>query len=168
MDHTLQKAVELGVTAIQPIAAKRSVVKLAGERADRRVTHWQGVVASACEQCRAQPGAHRGHAADTGRPGSVSMVPGGYCFCRHWPKPTGRPARPHPDGLPGGGTEGGIEPAPFRSPWDRTCCALKATALAALAAMQTLSVISRACCNRPPSGAGTRPCLFLRLYRHTT
>lgn len=51
MDYTLQKSVELGVTAIQPIAAKRSVVKLAGERAERRVVHWQGVVASACEQC---------------------------------------------------------------------------------------------------------------------
>ena len=51
MDYTLQKAVELGVSAIQPIAAKRSVVKLTGERADKRVAHWQGVVASACEQC---------------------------------------------------------------------------------------------------------------------
>ena len=51
MDYTLQKAVELGVTAVQPIAAKRSVVKLAGERADKRVAHWQGVVASVCEQC---------------------------------------------------------------------------------------------------------------------
>lgn len=51
MDYTLQKAVELGVAAIQPIAAKRSVVKLAGERADKRVAHWQGVVAAACEQC---------------------------------------------------------------------------------------------------------------------
>ena len=51
MDYTLQKAVELGVSVIQPIAAKRSVVKLAGERADKRVAHWQGVVASACEQC---------------------------------------------------------------------------------------------------------------------
>lgn len=51
MDYTLQKAVELGVTAIQPIAAKRSVVKLSGERAERRVAHWQGVAASACEQC---------------------------------------------------------------------------------------------------------------------
>ncbi|MFO7543648.1 MAG: 16S rRNA (uracil(1498)-N(3))-methyltransferase [Thiobacillus sp.] len=50
MDYTLQKAVELGVAAIQPIAARRSVVKLAGERADRRIAHWQGVVASACEQ----------------------------------------------------------------------------------------------------------------------
>ena len=51
MDYTLQKAVELGVAMIQPIAAKRSVVKLAGERSDKRVAHWQGVVASACEQC---------------------------------------------------------------------------------------------------------------------
>ncbi|MFZ3041893.1 MAG: 16S rRNA (uracil(1498)-N(3))-methyltransferase [Thiobacillus sp.] len=51
MDYTLQKAVELGVAAIQPIAARRSVVKLAGERADKRIAHWQGVVASACEQC---------------------------------------------------------------------------------------------------------------------
>jgi 16S rRNA (uracil1498-N3)-methyltransferase len=51
MDYTLQKAVELGVATIQPIAAKRSVVKLTGERVDRRVAHWQGVVTSACEQC---------------------------------------------------------------------------------------------------------------------
>lgn len=50
MDYTLQKAVELGVSAIQPIAAKRSVVKLAGERADKRVAHWHCVVNSACEQ----------------------------------------------------------------------------------------------------------------------
>jgi 16S rRNA (uracil1498-N3)-methyltransferase len=51
MDYTLQKAVELGVAAIQPIAARRSVVKLAGERIERRVAHWRGVVAAACEQC---------------------------------------------------------------------------------------------------------------------
>ena len=50
MDFTLQKAVELGISAIQPIAAKRSAVKLAGERADKRVAHWHGVVQSACEQ----------------------------------------------------------------------------------------------------------------------
>ncbi len=51
MDYTLQKAVELGIAGIQPLATKRSVVKLAGERSERRVAHWQGVVASACEQC---------------------------------------------------------------------------------------------------------------------
>jgi 16S rRNA (uracil1498-N3)-methyltransferase len=51
MDYTLQKAVELGVTAIQPLAMRRSVVKLTSERAARRVDHWQGIVMSACEQC---------------------------------------------------------------------------------------------------------------------
>lgn len=51
MDLTVQKAVELGVSAIQPVASRRSVVRLDGERAVRRVAHWQGVAASACEQC---------------------------------------------------------------------------------------------------------------------
>jgi 16S rRNA (uracil1498-N3)-methyltransferase len=50
MDFTLQKAVELGVCAVQPLAAERSVVKLAGERAEKRRDHWQNVVISACEQ----------------------------------------------------------------------------------------------------------------------
>src|SRR5512133_3613214 len=51
MDYSLQKATELGVTAIQPLATERSVVKLAGERADKRLLHWQHVVIAACEQC---------------------------------------------------------------------------------------------------------------------
>ena len=51
MDYSLQKATELGVTSIQPLATERSVVKLAGERADKRVQHWQHVVIAACEQC---------------------------------------------------------------------------------------------------------------------
>lgn len=51
MDFTLQKATELGIARIQPLASERSVVKLSGERADKRVAHWQGVVISACEQC---------------------------------------------------------------------------------------------------------------------
>jgi 16S rRNA (uracil1498-N3)-methyltransferase len=50
MDFTLQKAVELGINAIYPLAAERSVVKLAGERAEKRREHWQNVVISACEQ----------------------------------------------------------------------------------------------------------------------
>lgn len=49
--YTLQKAVELGVAAIQPIQAERSVVKLAGERREKRMRHWQNIVAAACEQC---------------------------------------------------------------------------------------------------------------------
>lgn len=51
MDFTLQKAVELGVGAIYPLAAERSVVKLSSERADKRREHWRNVVTSACEQC---------------------------------------------------------------------------------------------------------------------
>jgi 16S rRNA (uracil1498-N3)-methyltransferase len=50
MDYTIQKAVELGVKHIQPIATERSVVKLNQERALKRVSHWQNVVISACEQ----------------------------------------------------------------------------------------------------------------------
>ncbi|MBK7900347.1 MAG: 16S rRNA (uracil(1498)-N(3))-methyltransferase [Azonexus sp.] len=51
MDYTIQKAVELGVAAIVPVESRRSVTRLAGERAGRRVAHWQGVAAAACEQC---------------------------------------------------------------------------------------------------------------------
>lgn len=51
MDLTVQKAVELGVAAIQPLLAERSVVKLKGERGGARREHWQRVAASACEQC---------------------------------------------------------------------------------------------------------------------
>jgi len=51
MDYSLQKATELGVSAIVPLATERSVVKLAGERADKRLQHWQHVVIAACEQC---------------------------------------------------------------------------------------------------------------------
>jgi len=51
MDLTIQKAAELGVAAIQPVLAERSVVRLKGERGDTRREHWQRVAASACEQC---------------------------------------------------------------------------------------------------------------------
>ena len=51
MDFSIQKAVELGVQLIQPIATDRSVVKLSAERAEKRLEHWQNIVISACEQC---------------------------------------------------------------------------------------------------------------------
>ena len=50
MDFTIQKAVELGVRAIVPVESRRSVLKLAGERAGKRVAHWQAIAVSACEQ----------------------------------------------------------------------------------------------------------------------
>lgn len=51
MDWVVQKAVELGVVRLQPLAAARCVVRLSGERAARRLAHWRQVAASACEQC---------------------------------------------------------------------------------------------------------------------
>ena len=51
MDLTIQKAVELGVAQIVPVETERCVVRLQGERAVKRVQHWQQIVISACEQC---------------------------------------------------------------------------------------------------------------------
>ena len=51
MDSTVRKAVELGVAAIQPVLATRSVARPKGERAENRRGHWQKVVIAACEQC---------------------------------------------------------------------------------------------------------------------
>jgi 16S rRNA (uracil1498-N3)-methyltransferase len=51
MDFTIQKAVELGVAAIQPVFTKRSVVRLEGSRASARVKHWRKIAIAACEQC---------------------------------------------------------------------------------------------------------------------
>ena len=50
MDWIIEKAVELGAAAFQPLAARRCVVKLSGERAEKKLLHWQGVIVSACEQ----------------------------------------------------------------------------------------------------------------------
>jgi 16S rRNA (uracil1498-N3)-methyltransferase len=51
MDYTVQKAVELGVAAIQPLITRKGVVRLEGNRASARVSHWQKVAIAACEQC---------------------------------------------------------------------------------------------------------------------
>lgn len=52
MDWIVQKAVELGVARIAPVACRRSVIRLSGERLLRRNAHWQAVAVAACEQCR--------------------------------------------------------------------------------------------------------------------
>ncbi|MDE1183287.1 16S rRNA (uracil(1498)-N(3))-methyltransferase [Paraburkholderia sp.] len=51
MDWLIEKAVELGVSGFIPLTTTRSVVRLSGERAQRRHAHWQGIVRAACEQC---------------------------------------------------------------------------------------------------------------------
>lgn len=51
MDWIVEKAVELGAAGIHPLQTQRSVTRLAGERAEKRRLHWQGVIQSASEQC---------------------------------------------------------------------------------------------------------------------
>ena len=51
MDALVEKATELGAAAIVPLLTERSVLRLAGERAERRVAHWRAVAVAACEQC---------------------------------------------------------------------------------------------------------------------
>ncbi len=51
MDWLVEKATELGVASITPLLAERSVLKLRGERADKKLAHWQGVAVAAAEQC---------------------------------------------------------------------------------------------------------------------
>jgi 16S rRNA (uracil1498-N3)-methyltransferase len=51
MDWVVEKAVELGVASIQPVAASRSVTRLDADRAAKRLTHWQAIALAASEQC---------------------------------------------------------------------------------------------------------------------
>jgi len=51
MDWIVQKASELGVAAIVPVAGRRSVMQLDAAAHERRLAHWRAVAISACEQC---------------------------------------------------------------------------------------------------------------------
>ena len=51
MDWILQKATELGVAGIAPVLTVRTEVRLDAQRGEKRIAHWRGVIASACEQC---------------------------------------------------------------------------------------------------------------------
>jgi len=51
MDWLVEKAAELGVASVTPLMTERSVLRLSGERADRKVAHWQSIAQAACEQC---------------------------------------------------------------------------------------------------------------------
>ena len=50
MDFLVEKATELGMAALQPLVSERSVLRLSGERAERKVAHWSAVAAGAAEQ----------------------------------------------------------------------------------------------------------------------
>ena len=51
MDDLVEKATELGAVSIVPLLTERSVLRVVGERAERRQAHWQQVAVAACEQC---------------------------------------------------------------------------------------------------------------------
>ena len=51
MDWLVEKATELGAVSLTPITAERSVLKLKGDRAEKKGAHWQGVAVAASEQC---------------------------------------------------------------------------------------------------------------------
>ena len=50
MDWIIQKAVELGVSAVVPVATRRSVARLEG-KADKKQERWQRIAAEAAGQC---------------------------------------------------------------------------------------------------------------------
>lgn len=51
MDSLVEKATELGAAALQPLVCERSVLRVDGERAQRKAQHWQAIAVAACEQC---------------------------------------------------------------------------------------------------------------------
>jgi 16S rRNA (uracil1498-N3)-methyltransferase len=51
MDWLVEKATELGVQRLTPVMTERSVLRLQGERAEKKLAHWHSVVVAASEQC---------------------------------------------------------------------------------------------------------------------
>lgn len=51
MDWLVEKATELGVASITPLVTARSVLRVSGERIEKKRAHWQAVAIAACEQC---------------------------------------------------------------------------------------------------------------------
>lgn len=51
MDYAIQKATELGVTAIQLLSSQHGEVNLKPAQVEKKLAHWQQVAIAACEQC---------------------------------------------------------------------------------------------------------------------
>ena len=69
MDWLVEKATELGAASIQPLLAERSVLRLAGERAQKKRAHWQAIADRRLRAVRPQPRAGGPRGAATGATG---------------------------------------------------------------------------------------------------
>lgn len=97
MDWLVEKATELGVASVQPLMTARTVLRLGGERADKKTAHWQAVAVAACEQCGGNrvPPVHPVRtlddwladpvAADGALPGAFLSLRAGARPVRDWP-----------------------------------------------------------------------------------
>lgn len=112
MDLVVQKATELGATAIAPLLTERVEVRLAGDREDRRVAHWRGVARGAAEQC----GRDRLPTVDAPQPLARFLEASDPAALRLVLAPEGRALRALPPPGPAGavlvvGPEGGLSDA---------------------------------------------------------
>ena len=111
MDMLVEKATVLGVTRVQPLLCERSVLRLTGERAERKREHWQAVAVAACEQC----GRARVPVVEPVLPLAHWLAQGAIEGRRWLLSP--QPGAPLPAGAPGGalcalsGPEGGLSAA---------------------------------------------------------
>ncbi len=151
MDYTLRKAVELGIGRIVPVFTERSIVRLVGERAERRAAHWQALSIAACEQCGRNrvPGvaapitfAHWLADLPVAAPAELRLTlsPAAVQRLADWPRPAGTITLL-------AGPEGGLTRDEAELAWSRSfrgarlgprVLRTETAALAALAAIQTL------------------------------
>jgi 16S rRNA (uracil1498-N3)-methyltransferase len=118
MDWLVEKATELGVASLQPLVCERSVLRLTGERAQRKVEHWQAVAASASEQCGrawvpqvAPVLAFEAWIASPAAPGAVAPSQRWLLSPGEGTSPLGELPRPAGPVVVVSGPEGGLSPA---------------------------------------------------------
>lgn len=110
MDWLVEKAAELGVASLQPLVTERSVLRLAGERAQKKQAHWQAVAIAACEQCGRNRVPQVHEVQPLGAWLAAQAQPGFVLSLRPGAQPLAQAARGGPITLLSG-PEGGLSPA---------------------------------------------------------